>query len=39
MDIWSAYMARATEGDLALDFPQADATELEISAAGDSSGF
>jgi len=39
MDIWSAYMARATEGDLALDFPEADAGELEVSAAGDSSGF
>ena len=39
MDIWSAYMARATEGDLALDFPEADAGGLEVSAAGDSSGF
>ena len=39
MDIWSAYMARATDGDLALDFPQADASELEIFAAGDAADF
>ncbi len=39
MDIWSAYMARATEGDLALDFPEADASGLEVSTADDSSGF
>jgi penicillin-binding protein 1A len=39
MDIWSAYMKRATEGDLTLDFPQADASELEISSAGDTQGF
>ena len=34
MDIWSSYMARATEGDLALEFPEADASELEISYGG-----
>ena len=39
MDIWSAYMVRATEGDLALDFPEADAGELEVSAAEGFSGF
>ena len=39
MDIWSAYMAKATEGDLALDFPEADASGLEVSHAGDPSGF
>ena len=39
MDIWSAYMARATEGDLALDFPEADDGELEVSAAEGSSSF
>ena len=39
MAIWSAYMARATDGDLALDFPQADASELEIFAAGDAAGL
>jgi penicillin-binding protein 1A len=39
MDIWSAYMARATEGDLTLDFPQADASGLEITSAGDDVGF
>jgi len=39
MDIWSAYMARATEGDLALDFPQADADGLEVHAGEDAPGF
>ena len=39
MDIWSAYMVRATEGDFALDFPQADASGLEITSAGDDAGF
>ncbi len=39
MDIWSAYMAKATEGDLTLDFPQADASDLEISATGEAPGF
>ena len=34
MDIWSSYMARATEGDLSLEFPEADASELEISYGG-----
>ncbi len=39
MDIWSAYMAEATEGDLALDFPEADASGLEVSVANGSSGL
>ena len=34
MDIWSSYMERATEGDLALEFPEADTSELEISYGG-----
>jgi len=34
MDIWSAYMARATEGDLSLQFPEADSSGLEISYGG-----
>ena len=34
MDIWSSYMARATEGDLSLQFPEADASGLEISYGG-----
>jgi membrane peptidoglycan carboxypeptidase len=39
MDIWSDYMARATEGDLALDFPEADTSDLDILTGGPSSGF
>ncbi len=34
MDIWSGYMARATEGDIALEFPEADTTDLTISYGG-----
>lgn len=34
MDIWSSYMSRATEGDLSLAFPEADASGLEISYGG-----
>ncbi|HEV8044763.1 MAG TPA: transglycosylase domain-containing protein, partial [Rubrobacter sp.] len=34
MDIWSSYMARATEGDLSLQFPEADSSGLEISYGG-----
>jgi membrane peptidoglycan carboxypeptidase len=39
MDIWSEYMAKATEGDLALDFPEADTSDLEILTGGPSGGF
>jgi hypothetical protein len=39
MDIWSAYMAIATQGDLALDFPEADTDDLEVLEGGYSSGF
>ena len=34
MDIWSGYMARATEGDIALEFPEADTADLTISYGG-----
>jgi penicillin-binding protein 1A len=34
MDIWSNYMARATEGDIALQFPAADTTGLTVSYGG-----
>ena len=39
MDIWSGYMATATAGDLALDFPEADTDELYTVEDGSSSGF
>ena len=39
MDIWSDYMARATAGDLALEFPEADTGELYAVEGGYSSGF
>jgi membrane peptidoglycan carboxypeptidase len=39
MDIWSGYMASATAGDLALEFPEADAGELYTVEGGLSSGF
>ena len=39
MDVWSAYMKRATEGDLALDFSEADASGLEVTYADDHVGF
>ena len=39
MDIWSAYMAEATEGDLSLDFPDADESELVVLDGDYSSGF
>jgi penicillin-binding protein 1A len=39
MDIWSAYMAEATEGDLTLEFPEPDASGLEVSYGGDYAGF
>ncbi|HEX2740234.1 MAG TPA: transglycosylase domain-containing protein [Rubrobacter sp.] len=39
MDIWAAYMARATEGDLSLDFPEADTSDLNILYGGYSDGF
>ena len=39
MDIWAAYMARATEGDLSLDFPEADTSDLNILYSGYSDGF
>lgn len=34
MDIWSGYMARATEGDMALEFPEADTAGLTVSDGG-----
>jgi membrane peptidoglycan carboxypeptidase len=34
MDIWSGYMATATAGDLALDFPEADTGDLYLLEAG-----
>jgi penicillin-binding protein 1A len=39
MDIWSGYMARATAGDLALQFPEADTGDLYILKSDSSSGF
>jgi hypothetical protein len=30
MDIWSDYMAQATEGDPSLEFPEADLSPLRI---------
>jgi hypothetical protein len=39
MDIWSDYMARATEGDLALEFPEADTSDFDVLTGGPSSGF
>jgi penicillin-binding protein 1A len=39
MDIWSAYMAEATEGDLSLDFPDADESDLYVLNGDYSSGF
>ena len=39
MDIWSGYMASATAEDLALEFPEADASELYTVDGGTSSGF
>jgi membrane peptidoglycan carboxypeptidase len=39
MDIWSAYMAEATEGDLSLDFPDADESDLDVLNGDYSSGF
>ncbi len=34
MDVWSAYMARATESDPALDFPEGDSSGLRILYGG-----
>jgi penicillin-binding protein 1A len=34
MDIWSGYMARATEGDISLEFPEADTSGLTVSYGG-----
>jgi len=34
MDIWSAYMARATEGDPPLDFPEGDSSDLKVLYGG-----
>jgi membrane peptidoglycan carboxypeptidase len=39
MDIWSNYMAQATEGDLSLDFPEADESDLDVLRGDYSSGF
>jgi penicillin-binding protein 1A len=34
MDIWSSYMARATEGDISLEFPEPDTAGLTVSYGG-----
>ena len=34
MDIWSSYMARATEGDIPLEFPEPDTAGLTVSYGG-----
>ena len=39
MDIWSAYMAEATQGDLSLDFLEADESDLDVLRGDNSSGF
>jgi penicillin-binding protein 1A len=39
MDIWSNYMAQATEDDLSLDFPVADESDLDVLEGDYSSGF
>ena len=39
MDIWSAYMAKATQDDLSLDFPEADDSDLDVISGDYSSGF
>jgi penicillin-binding protein 1A len=39
MDIWSGYMAAATQGDLELDFPEADTSELDVLRSSYYSGF
>jgi penicillin-binding protein 1A len=39
MDIWSDYMARATAGDLELDFPDSDESDFEVLTGTYSSGF
>ena len=39
MDVWSGYMATATRGDLALDFPDADTNDLEVHEGSVSNGF
>jgi penicillin-binding protein 1A len=39
MDIWSAYMAEATQGDLSLEFPEADESDMDVLSGDYSSGF
>jgi len=39
MDIWSNYMAEATQGDLSLEFPEADKSDLDALRGDYSSGF
>jgi membrane peptidoglycan carboxypeptidase len=39
MDIWSTYMAEATQGDLSLDFLEADESDLDVLRGDNSSGF
>jgi penicillin-binding protein 1A len=39
MDIWSNYMAQATEDDLSLEFPGGDESDLEVLKGDYSSGF
>jgi penicillin-binding protein 1A len=34
MDIWSSYMARATDGDIPLEFPEPDTAGLTVSYGG-----
>ena len=39
MDIWSNYMAEATQGDLSSSFPEADESDLDVLRGDYSSGF
>ena len=39
MDIWSNYMAEATQCDLSLEFPEADESDLDVLRGDYSSGF
>jgi hypothetical protein len=34
MDVWSAYMARATEGDPTLGFPQGNLNDFKVVYGG-----
>jgi hypothetical protein len=39
MDIWSNYMAEATQCDLSLEFPEAEESDLDVLRGDYSSGF